>query len=83
MKAAADGEMKGILEYTEDPIVSSDIVGNPVLEHLRLWPHQGHGRQHGQGRFLVRQRVGLLQPGSRPSQGDGRSGLSRITTRTS
>jgi glyceraldehyde 3-phosphate dehydrogenase len=28
MKAAAQGPMKGILEYTEDPIVSSDIVGN-------------------------------------------------------
>ncbi len=28
MKAAAEGEMKGILEYTEDPIVSSDIVGS-------------------------------------------------------
>ncbi len=26
-KAAADGELKGILDYTEDPIVSSDIVG--------------------------------------------------------
>jgi glyceraldehyde 3-phosphate dehydrogenase len=29
MRAAADGPMKGILEYTEDPIVSTDIVGNP------------------------------------------------------
>ena len=29
MKAAAEGDMKGILEYTTDPIVSSDIVGNP------------------------------------------------------
>jgi glyceraldehyde 3-phosphate dehydrogenase len=29
VKAAAEGPMKGILEYTEDPIVSSDIVGNP------------------------------------------------------
>jgi glyceraldehyde 3-phosphate dehydrogenase len=29
LKAAADGPMKGILEYTEDPIVSSDIVKNP------------------------------------------------------
>jgi len=29
MKAAADGKMKGFLEYTEDPIVSIDIVGNP------------------------------------------------------
>ncbi len=28
MKAAASGPLKGILEYTEDPIVSSDIVGN-------------------------------------------------------
>ena len=29
MKAAAEGPMKGILEYTEDPIVSVDIIGNP------------------------------------------------------
>ncbi|MFH0894383.1 MAG: type I glyceraldehyde-3-phosphate dehydrogenase [Bacteroidota bacterium] len=28
MKKAADGPMKGVLEYTEDPIVSIDIVGN-------------------------------------------------------
>jgi glyceraldehyde 3-phosphate dehydrogenase len=27
--AAADGPLQGILQYTEDPIVSSDIVGNP------------------------------------------------------
>src|SRR3954453_15311289 len=29
MKAAAEGDLKGILEYTEDPIVSTDIVQNP------------------------------------------------------
>jgi len=29
VKAAADGPMKGYLEYTEDPIVSIDIVQNP------------------------------------------------------
>lgn len=29
MKKAAEGAMKGILEYTEDPLVSVDIVGNP------------------------------------------------------
>ena len=29
MKEAAEGNLKGILEYTEDPIVSQDIVGNP------------------------------------------------------
>ena len=28
-KAAAEGPLKGILEYTEDPIVSSDIVTDP------------------------------------------------------
>jgi glyceraldehyde 3-phosphate dehydrogenase len=30
IKAAAEGEMKGIIEYTADPIVSSDIVHNPA-----------------------------------------------------
>ncbi len=30
MKAAAKGTLKGTLEYSEDPIVSSDIVGNPA-----------------------------------------------------
>ena len=30
MKAAAEGPMKGILEYCEDPIVSIDVVGNPA-----------------------------------------------------
>jgi glyceraldehyde 3-phosphate dehydrogenase len=29
LKQAADGPLKGILAYTEDPIVSTDIVGDP------------------------------------------------------
>jgi glyceraldehyde 3-phosphate dehydrogenase len=29
-KAAAEGSLKGILYYTEDPIVSSDIIGSPA-----------------------------------------------------
>jgi glyceraldehyde 3-phosphate dehydrogenase len=29
IKEAAEGAMKGILEYCEDPIVSTDIIGNP------------------------------------------------------
>ncbi len=29
VKAAAEGELKGILQYTEDPIVSTDIVTDP------------------------------------------------------
>ncbi|MBT3276053.1 MAG: type I glyceraldehyde-3-phosphate dehydrogenase [Spirochaetales bacterium] len=28
MKTAAEGPMKGILQYTEDPIVSNDVIGN-------------------------------------------------------
>ena len=29
LKSAADGELKGILGYTEDPVVSSDLMHNP------------------------------------------------------
>ena len=29
VKAAAEGELKGVLKYTEDPIVSTDIMGDP------------------------------------------------------
>jgi glyceraldehyde 3-phosphate dehydrogenase len=29
-RAAAEGPMKGVVEYTEDPIVSTDIVGSPA-----------------------------------------------------
>ena len=30
LKKAAEGQLKGILEFCEDPLVSSDIVGNPA-----------------------------------------------------
>jgi glyceraldehyde 3-phosphate dehydrogenase len=30
MKAAAEGPMKGIIEYVNEPIVSSDIIGDPA-----------------------------------------------------
>ena len=29
MREAAAGPLKGILKYTEDPIVSSDVIGDP------------------------------------------------------
>jgi len=29
VKEAAEGPMKGIVEYVEDPLVSSDVIGNP------------------------------------------------------
>jgi glyceraldehyde 3-phosphate dehydrogenase len=30
IKEAAEGPLKGILEYCDEPIVSSDIIGNPA-----------------------------------------------------
>jgi glyceraldehyde 3-phosphate dehydrogenase len=30
LKAASEGELKGILEYTEEPVVSSDLNHNPA-----------------------------------------------------
>jgi glyceraldehyde 3-phosphate dehydrogenase len=29
VRAAAEGRLKGVLEYSEVPLVSSDIIGNP------------------------------------------------------
>jgi len=29
MKRAAEGPMKGILQFSDEPLVSTDIVGNP------------------------------------------------------
>jgi len=46
MKAAAEGPMKGYLEYTEDPIVSVDVVGNPassVFDSLQTMVMGGKG----------------------------------------
>jgi glyceraldehyde 3-phosphate dehydrogenase len=30
IKAAAEGPMKNIIEYNSEPIVSSDVIGNPA-----------------------------------------------------
>jgi len=46
MKAAAEGPMKGYLEYCEDPIVSVDVVGNPassVFDSLQTMVMGGEG----------------------------------------
>ncbi len=60
------GPLAGIMQYTEDPIVSSDIVTVAVLVDRRL-AADGRARRHdAEGRRLVRQRVGLLQPPGGP-----------------
>jgi len=46
MKAAAEGSMKGYLEYCEDPIVSIDVVHNPassVFDSLQTMVMGGEG----------------------------------------
>ena len=45
IKAAAQGPMKNILEYCEDPIVSNDVIGNPhssVFDSLSTNVMQGN-----------------------------------------
>jgi len=47
LKEAAEGPMKGIMEYCTDPIVSSDIVGNThssVIDSLLTMVSGGKGR---------------------------------------
>jgi glyceraldehyde 3-phosphate dehydrogenase len=48
VKAAAEGDLKGILSYTEDPIVSTDIVGDP---HSSIFD-AGLTRGIGDGRMI-------------------------------
>jgi glyceraldehyde 3-phosphate dehydrogenase len=46
IKAAADGPMKGYLEYCDEPIVSVDVVGNPassVFDSLQTMVMGGSG----------------------------------------
>ncbi len=62
--AASEGRMSGVLDYTEDPIVSSDIVTSPASCTFDAGLTMAHGHA-GQDRRLVRQRVGLLQPSRR------------------
>jgi len=44
-KAAAEGPLKGVLVYTEDPIVSSDIVGAPASCTLDASITMAYGNQ--------------------------------------
>jgi glyceraldehyde 3-phosphate dehydrogenase len=46
LKEAADGPMKGILQYCTEPIVSSDVIGNPhsaVIDGLSTMVIGGKG----------------------------------------
>ncbi|HET8592443.1 MAG TPA: type I glyceraldehyde-3-phosphate dehydrogenase [Solirubrobacterales bacterium] len=73
MKAAADGPMKGILAYTEDPIVSTDIVTDPhssifdagqtmVLEGRMLKAVSWYDNEWGYANRCVELAAKVLQP---------------------
>jgi glyceraldehyde 3-phosphate dehydrogenase len=49
VKAAAQGKMKGILQYTEDPIVSVDVIGN---EHSSIFDSLSTMVLEGKGNFV-------------------------------
>ena len=57
--------MTGILAYSEDPIVSSDIVKSPYSSIYDAPLTNVMNEHPGQGRRLVRQRVGLRHPPGR------------------
>ena len=68
--AASEGPLKGILVYTDEPIVSSDIVGTPASctfdSLLTMVQPIDDVEVPREGLRLVRQRVGLLEPPRRP-----------------
>ena len=74
-KEAAGGPLEGILQYSEDPLVSTDIIHSPYscIFDSELTMVNGTERQ---GLRLVRQRVGLLVPPRRP---DGQAALMRFS----
>ncbi len=77
---ADTGALAGILEYSEDPLVSSDIIGSAYSSVFDSGPDDGGGRHAGQGHRLVRQRVGLLEPPRRPrAEGPRRGPRGRLS----
>ena len=55
-----------VLDYTDDPIVSSDIVGQPGLVHLRRRPHHGAAAS-ATTRPWSRSRAGTTTSGATPT----------------
>ena len=82
MKAAAEGPMKGFLEYCEDPIVSVDVVGNPASSVFDSLQTMVMG---GEGTFVkcvswYDNESGYSQPREGPRQDD--DGVARSPVRT-
>ena len=63
MKEASEGELKGVLGYTDEAVVSSRLPGRHPHLHLRRQGRHRPDRHFRKGRLLVRQRDRLLQQG--------------------
>ena len=74
---ADTGALAGILAYSEEPLVSSDIVKSPYSAIFDAAADERHRRHAGQGRRLVRQRVGLREPARRARRARARAGARR------
>ena len=75
LKAASEGALKGVLAYSEEPLVSIDYNHNPASSTVRQPRDRGARRPARPGPFLVRQRMGLLEPHGRHRRGDGEADL--------
>ena len=67
LKAAADGPLKGILEYIDSAARLGRLPRQPALVDPRRGLHQRDGRRLREDPLVVRQRVGLLEPLRRPA----------------
>ena len=61
MKEASEGELKGVLGYTDEDVVSSDFLGDPRTSIFDKKAGIVSDRHLREGGLLVRQRVRLLQ----------------------
>ena len=75
LKEASAGPMKGILGYSEDELVSADFRGDGALFDCGCTHDAGHRGQLREDHFLVRQRMGLLLPGTGPDPVHGCQGI--------
>ena len=62
VRAASEQELKGCARVLRRAPGVDRLQSRPRVIDVRLQAHPGHRRTAGQGRRLVRQRVGLLEP---------------------
>ena len=75
------GSSDGHPSYSEEPLVSSDVIKSPFSSRLRLRPDDRHGWDSGVGDRLVRQRMGLLDAARRARSAGARARCARRLTR--